>query len=318
MSVRSLCGMRLWALPSVLLALFGGACAFMSRLQADIESSVAWMTFVGLALQLMVGFLLCKWAFPVIPAAHSRSIHLIALGAVILLSAMRLAFGSQISFVCVQLLLFIGMAYQTGSMVLLYNAARRKGWNKIVSAIIGGFLCSASVVLVEVGTRCLFSVSITESEAFVWIVACALVSAVAIFLFMILSNCEIMKNASWTEPSRDIDQQVTPFSADAKNTMTSNLRNDCLCDVSFEQAQALWKAALSERLLWADEVYGLTRREEEVLGHLAHGDPLQIIADRMYVSRGTIKSHVSRIYRKMGVSSRYEAVDLLMGDIGQR
>jgi LuxR family maltose regulon positive regulatory protein len=34
------------------------------------------------------------------------------------------------------------------------------------------------------------------------------------------------------------------------------------------------------------------------------------IATRLYVSRNTVKSHVAAIYRKMGTTSRAEAVDL--------
>jgi LuxR family maltose regulon positive regulatory protein len=37
------------------------------------------------------------------------------------------------------------------------------------------------------------------------------------------------------------------------------------------------------------------------------------IATRLYVSRNTVKSHVAAIYRKLGVSTRAEAVDVARG-----
>jgi len=38
---------------------------------------------------------------------------------------------------------------------------------------------------------------------------------------------------------------------------------------------------------------------------------LQEIGDRLYIARSTVKSQAISIYRKLGVSSRHEAVDKL-------
>ena len=52
----------------------------------------------------------------------------------------------------------------------------------------------------------------------------------------------------------------------------------------------------------------LTPREMEVLHLVARGDTDQDIADRLYVSRRTINSHVSNILSKLDVPSRRAAV----------
>jgi DNA-binding CsgD family transcriptional regulator len=52
----------------------------------------------------------------------------------------------------------------------------------------------------------------------------------------------------------------------------------------------------------------LSNREEEVLRHLAQGGTNGEIADRLYVSRRTIDTHVGSILRKLHVASRHEAV----------
>ena len=54
----------------------------------------------------------------------------------------------------------------------------------------------------------------------------------------------------------------------------------------------------------------LTVREHEVFDFVAHGTPNADIARALFVSEGTVKSHVQRIYRKLGVSSRAEAAAL--------
>ncbi len=55
-----------------------------------------------------------------------------------------------------------------------------------------------------------------------------------------------------------------------------------------------------------DEV--LTRKEREVLGHLAKHQSNREIAERMHVSTATVKTHLSNIYSKLEVSGRREAV----------
>lgn len=51
----------------------------------------------------------------------------------------------------------------------------------------------------------------------------------------------------------------------------------------------------------------LTRRELEVLRLLAQGDTNAVIARRLVVSVGTVKSHVKSILRKLGADNRVEA-----------
>ncbi|MEU1757157.1 response regulator transcription factor [Micromonospora matsumotoense] len=52
----------------------------------------------------------------------------------------------------------------------------------------------------------------------------------------------------------------------------------------------------------------LTNREREVLDVVAEGHPVQEIADRMVLSAGTVRNHLSRIMAKTGARTRWEAV----------
>ena len=56
----------------------------------------------------------------------------------------------------------------------------------------------------------------------------------------------------------------------------------------------------------------LTEREREVLGLMIEGSSNSQIALKLRVSSSTIKSHVSNILSKLGVSSRTEAVSLAL------
>ena len=52
----------------------------------------------------------------------------------------------------------------------------------------------------------------------------------------------------------------------------------------------------------------LTEREAVVLSHLDEETTLDEIATRLFVTRNTVKSQVRSVYRKLGVSTRADAV----------
>jgi NarL family two-component system response regulator LiaR len=78
--------------------------------------------------------------------------------------------------------------------------------------------------------------------------------------------------------------------------------------LSPEAAQALVETANQPPALGLD----LTERELEVLTLMVEGLNNTQIAGRLTVSTSTVKSHVSNILSKLGVSSRTEAVTLAL------
>lgn len=57
--------------------------------------------------------------------------------------------------------------------------------------------------------------------------------------------------------------------------------------------------------------YQLTNRETEILELIARGRDLARMADVLFVSQNTIRSHSRNLYRKLNVHSKQEALDLL-------
>jgi LuxR family transcriptional regulator, maltose regulon positive regulatory protein len=74
--------------------------------------------------------------------------------------------------------------------------------------------------------------------------------------------------------------------------------------------EALRTSIEAARQLPSDPAWALTDAELKVLQHLPTNLTLADIATRLFVSRNTVKSHVAAIYRKLGTTSRSDAVDL--------
>jgi NarL family two-component system response regulator LiaR len=73
-----------------------------------------------------------------------------------------------------------------------------------------------------------------------------------------------------------------------------------------EAVQALMRPATEAETLTT----ALTRREQEVLALLVKGLSNPEIAERLFISRATVKVHVSNLLAKLGVASRAEAISL--------
>ena len=56
------------------------------------------------------------------------------------------------------------------------------------------------------------------------------------------------------------------------------------------------------------DTVGLTEREQEILSHLAKGYRYKEIADTLFISVETVRTHLRNIYEKLHVRSRTEAV----------
>jgi two-component system response regulator DevR len=60
--------------------------------------------------------------------------------------------------------------------------------------------------------------------------------------------------------------------------------------------------------------HGLTARELQILVLLPSGNTSANIAEVLFISEATVKTHLSNIYRKLAVSNRTEAVAIAMRD----
>lgn len=74
-------------------------------------------------------------------------------------------------------------------------------------------------------------------------------------------------------------------------------------------AKEEWGCGLDATCARLARSYDLTRREEDVLRLLMEGCTFAEAADELVVSLNTVKSHVRRIYAKMGVSGKADLLE---------
>jgi DNA-binding CsgD family transcriptional regulator len=58
------------------------------------------------------------------------------------------------------------------------------------------------------------------------------------------------------------------------------------------------------------EQLGITARELEILGAIADGLSTREIAEKLFVSENTVKTHASRLFEKLGAKRRTQAVQI--------
>lgn len=68
---------------------------------------------------------------------------------------------------------------------------------------------------------------------------------------------------------------------------------------------------LSKRCLQLSELYGLSSRETEVMELIARGFTGPAIAEQLFISENTMRTHNKRIYAKLGIHKKQELLELL-------
>ena len=78
--------------------------------------------------------------------------------------------------------------------------------------------------------------------------------------------------------------------------------------IDYPRAEVLYFARQCEEAIAR---FGLSPREAEVLSLIVRGRSVPHISQRLFISRSTVKTHISHLYEKLGVSDRQEMIDVI-------
>ena len=102
------------------------------------------------------------------------------------------------------------------------------------------------------------------------------------------------------KPSESLDKSLGgPF----RNPFRNPLRD------SLEEGD--WKDLLSKRVSALQQVYRLNDREAEVTDLIVHGYTVPRIAETLFVSENTVRTHTKRIYTKLDIHKKQELIELV-------
>ena len=74
---------------------------------------------------------------------------------------------------------------------------------------------------------------------------------------------------------------------------------------------AAFRDRFSKQMVAVREFYGLSAREAEVAEFIARGNTVAHIAELLFVSENTVRTHSKRIYVKLDIHKRQELIDLV-------
>lgn len=92
---------------------------------------------------------------------------------------------------------------------------------------------------------------------------------------------------------------------DVRNGMT-------VVDPALTGQIALRASKLTHGHIWPGSEMGISERESDVLRLIVDGLNNRAVAEKLFISEDTVKTHVRAIFRKLGVSDRSQAVALAL------
>lgn len=101
-------------------------------------------------------------------------------------------------------------------------------------------------------------------------------------------------------------------SASSTNVVSGSVPADDMPRAAGDKVEIAFKRRAAE----IAALYGLTKREEEILLYVARGRSARVISEELFISENTTWSHIKRIYAKVGVHSKQAVLDLFEEGIG--
>ena len=172
--------------------------------------------------------------------------------------------------------------------------------------IVGGIVRALSVLLRLVGMGIGFLITLVPGKPSALIVG---VSIGALYVLVMLGVFNMLRRKrrpaegdnTTQQPQVEAAPTITTPPAPAAPAPPASTPN--VATTNDDANQALY-AAIAED-------YGLTRREAEVLPYLARGRSAKVIAEALFVSESTVRTHIRPILEKTDLHSKQQVIDLI-------
>ncbi|NTU89011.1 MAG: helix-turn-helix transcriptional regulator [Actinobacteria bacterium] len=213
-----------------------------------------------------------------------------------------LVFGQQQILIGGSLINGCGMFMQILIIIKVAENTKETGVSPLLSFSVGQGIVAFVVFVGNVLGKILFSTIGFDSGMLDFLSA----AGILVLFFMTLY---MMNSSSGDEEAKASSEQRDVVLADADRGSAKPLdeRIGGRVEEGQDDSASITEAALA-RLVKAK---GLTVREAEVLAWLAKGRSLPYIAEQLYVTTGTVKTHTMHIYRKLDLNNKQDLLDLV-------
>lgn len=195
-------------------------------------------------------------------------------------------------------LLLINVGYEFFDIltwVLFVDVSRRRSENALHIFGLGvAFMFTGMAVGTMAGS--VIDAMIASGSTQITVVAMMATLCLVVVAFMVLPEgvvsqlSETMRTSRKEKDADESSRNEEPAEDPAANASAGRLEQHCAC---------------------VARDYGLTPRESEVIVLLAYGRTLSIIARDLQIAKGTARTHIENIYRKLDVHKQQELIDLV-------
>lgn len=180
--------------------------------------------------------------------------------------------------------------------VLFVDVARRRGENALHIFGLGVAFMFAGMALGNMAGG-VTSTLVANGDVQMTVVAMMATLCLVVVAFMVFPEGAVAQLSSSMRGGRK--------DKDAEERPSENVETD-----DTEEAGAS-EGRLEQHCTAVAKAYGLTPRESEVIVLLAYGRTLSIIARDLQIAKGTARTHIENIYRKLDVHKQQELIDLV-------
>lgn len=191
-------------------------------------------------------------------------------------------------------ILLINVGYELFDVltwVLFVDVSRRKGENALHIFGLGVAFMFAGMALGTMAGN-VIDTMVASGHVQITVVAMMATLSLVVVAFMVLPEGVVSQLSETMRTNRKEKEAEAETAAVVADARAGRLEHNC--------------AAVAED-------YGLTPRESEVIVLLAYGRTLSIIARDLQIAKGTARTHIENIYRKLDVHKQQELIDLVEG-----
>lgn len=189
--------------------------------------------------------------------------------------------------------------------VVIWSLVAATSYDFAVSGfIIGGIVRALSILLRLVGIGIGYLIMLVPDNSSMLIVALSIGALYVLVMLGLFYALKWRRRKPVAIEAEERDLAVEPEASGAESESERLLDGAEAPEDVRENDRASLYAELAED-------YGLTRREAEVLPYLARGRSAKVIADALFVSESTVRTHTRRILEKTDLHSKQQVIDLI-------